>query len=151
MICSEVLTIIRSKDIAGRYGGEEFGILLPETGTEQTKMVAEKIRTRIENIDIVFQNKQIKVTASFGVSSLSQCGDATDDPDRKIDLLMDMIKMADIAMYYAKSAKCSSCSFKAEKDIVLNEKICPECKANLLPDRNRVEVYSPEISGFDKE
>jgi diguanylate cyclase (GGDEF)-like protein len=41
---------LRESDFVGRYGGEEFLILLPDTGKQQARLVAEKVRTAVEAI-----------------------------------------------------------------------------------------------------
>ena len=89
---------LREYDIAGRYGGEEFVILLPFTKIEEAKMVAERLRKSIENkfIDISkinpdAQEKEIHVTISLGVYQLK-------DGDKEQDL----ISNADKALYKAK-------------------------------------------------
>ncbi len=91
-------TQLREYDIAGRYGGEEFVILLPFTKIEEAKMVAERLRAAIENkkIDIsqiVPDNdtKEIRVTISLGVYQLK-------NSDSEADLLQN----ADKALYKAK-------------------------------------------------
>ncbi|MGN0004682.1 MAG: GGDEF domain-containing protein [Candidatus Gastranaerophilaceae bacterium] len=69
-----IMKTIREYDIACRYGGEEFFILLPMTTFEQTKNVAERLRANIEKTDIditaakVKGIKTLKVTASIGVN-----------------------------------------------------------------------------------
>ena len=91
-------TQLREYDIAGRYGGEEFVILLPFTKITEAKMVAERLRKAIENkvIDISKINpespeKEIKVTISLGVYQLK-----TEDKET------DLINNADKALYKAK-------------------------------------------------
>ncbi len=90
---------LREYDIAGRYGGEEFSILLPFTKINEAQMVAERLRKSIENkvIDISKVNpesevKTIKVTLSLGVYEIK-------DSDKDEDLL----KKADKALYQAKN------------------------------------------------
>ena len=74
----------------GRYGGEEFALLLPDTPLEQAGVLAEKLRTRIESVRYADQH----VTASLGVSSTEQ------QPREPADLL----NLADQALYYSKSS-----------------------------------------------
>ena len=90
---------LREYDIAGRYGGEEFSILLPFTKIEEAKMVAERLRKTIEEkvIDISKVNpdcgiKEIKVTLSLGIYEMKE----SDNDD-------DLLKKADIALYQAKN------------------------------------------------
>ncbi len=90
---------LRDYDIAGRYGGEEFVILLPYTKIEEAKMVAERLRKSIENtkIDISKINqesaiKNISVTISLGVHQFDN-----DDENS-------LIQKADEALYKAKTS-----------------------------------------------
>lgn len=90
---------LREYDIAGRYGGEEFSILLPFTKINEAQMVAERLRKTIEDkvIDISKINpdsevKTIKVTLSLGVYEMKE-------NDNECDLLI----KADKALYQAKN------------------------------------------------
>jgi diguanylate cyclase (GGDEF)-like protein len=82
---------LRASDQVFRYGGEEFVILLSDTNVIAAEMLAERIRTSIENHTIAYGMETIKITASLGVSTL-QDGDT----------LESFVKHADDAMYMAK-------------------------------------------------
>lgn len=88
---------LREYDIPSRYGGEEFCILLPQTNIDEAKIVAERLRTSVENKKIKIQtnkNEQIKhisVTISVGLAQL----------DIK-DMADDLYMKADRALYEAK-------------------------------------------------
>jgi diguanylate cyclase (GGDEF)-like protein len=83
---------IRSFDILGRYGGEEFIILLPNTGAEEAFIIAQRIR---RNFEIKSMEKfKIRITASFGVTSHLLHPDV-----RSVSSLMDI---ADSAQYESK-------------------------------------------------
>jgi len=82
---------IRGCDIAYRYGGEEFVVLLSDTDLEGAKLLAERIREKIANHTLAYGMEVIKLTASLGVSSL-RGNDTTDS----------FVKRADDAMYQAK-------------------------------------------------
>lgn len=62
---------IRSEDILGRFGGEEFILIMPDAGIKTAVSVAERIRKKIEEHIFVYDSKNIKVTASMGVCSWS--------------------------------------------------------------------------------
>jgi diguanylate cyclase (GGDEF)-like protein len=88
----EVITAtVRGSDFGGRYGGEEFLLLLPGTDHEGAIEVSEKLRTAIEALE--FQQIELRVTASFGIASYPL--DALD-----ADAL---IRMSDRALYAAKA------------------------------------------------
>ncbi len=62
---------IRMSDQLFRYGGEEFVVLLPETGLKGVKNLAERIRRNIEALNCVCDGHHIKMTASFGIATLN--------------------------------------------------------------------------------
>jgi diguanylate cyclase (GGDEF)-like protein len=59
---------LRNQDVVARWGGEEFLIMLPETGLDASCGVAEKLRKKIENHKMDFGNHSFNVTMTFGVS-----------------------------------------------------------------------------------
>lgn len=67
-----IKTAIRETDIAGRYGGEEFAIFLPETNQAHAKLVAERIRKLAEKYTPVYEGTEIKFTVSVGVAAFDQ-------------------------------------------------------------------------------
>ena len=85
---------IRGIDLACRYGGEEFVIVMPETDMAVAALVAERIRRRIagEPFPIEQGTKAIDVTLSIGLAALG----GTDDTGATI------LKRADQALYRAK-------------------------------------------------
>ena len=87
------LSKLRGNDLIGRLGGEEFGVLLPETDAE-SQNVAEALRQQLASLEISHQTKIIRVSASFGVTVLAEA-------DLDVD---DLIGRADAALYAAKSA-----------------------------------------------
>ena len=87
-------TYLRECDIVGRYGGEEFILLLPETTPEDGLMVANRIRSMFEAFQIKFNRRTINATVSIGLSSRF-------NEDENIEAA---IERADIALYQAKEA-----------------------------------------------
>ena len=86
--------MIRSNDVFGRYGGEEFLILLPETTKEEARSLAERIRLGIESarIDLPGNEGRIHITVSIGGATFTG----------ETNHVEDVIKAADQAMYEAK-------------------------------------------------
>jgi diguanylate cyclase (GGDEF)-like protein len=82
-------------DILGRYGGEEFVILLPETNGKGALKAAERLRERIENLRISTDAGNLSVTISLGVTSIEKSSD-------HIQTLDMLVKYADEALYEAK-------------------------------------------------
>lgn len=85
---------VRVCDTIGRYGGEEFSIILPESKLEDSVSLAERIRKEVEQYNFGDVNKVIKCTASIGVSSY---------PCPDVKNLEDLINKADRALYNAKA------------------------------------------------
>lgn len=82
----------READIIGRLGGEEFAILSPESTLEQATQLAERIRNRLNNEKINFDNQLIALTVSIGIAEI-------DPPDDTIEQAM---SRADKALYQSK-------------------------------------------------
>lgn len=87
---------LRSYDLAGRFGGEEFVILLPQTREENALSIAERLRMHIADMSVPVSGDKpedcIRLTVSVGVASLN-------DTNRE---LTDLIAAADAALYLAK-------------------------------------------------
>lgn len=72
-VAETVLNSIRKGDYLARYGGEEFVVILPETKKSRAMELAERLRSRIENLDIrLADDSSLAVTASFGVSAIRE-------------------------------------------------------------------------------
>lgn len=82
---------IREIDLFGRYGGEEFLIILPDTNIEQAKILADRLIKRVRGYNFLTSKTTLKVTISIGLTEYS--------PDESIDLI---IEHADSALYEAK-------------------------------------------------
>jgi diguanylate cyclase (GGDEF)-like protein len=59
---------LRSLDNVGRYGGEEFLIILPETDGDSAKVIGERLRRKIEELDFIYDNNPIKLTICGGLA-----------------------------------------------------------------------------------
>jgi diguanylate cyclase (GGDEF)-like protein len=85
---------VRDVDLPARYGGEEFTVLLPATGAEGGRQLAERLRVAVEELSIsVGDGRTVRVTSSFGVASFPE--------ERSGAALM---RAADRALYRAKAA-----------------------------------------------
>ncbi|MEO8717187.1 MAG: GGDEF domain-containing protein [Burkholderiales bacterium] len=85
---------IRKHDTVGRYGGEEFALLMPQTGKETAVRVAERIRRALEALGISVELGRIDVTVSAGVATYGVDGDDWDG----------LLSAADTALYEAKNS-----------------------------------------------
>ena len=89
---------LRETDVVGRYGGDEFVIVLPETPLSGAMVIAERIRKRVEDYEFVAQNVSVRLTVSLGVAN---CPKHTLTAEG-------LIKKADAAMYRAKELSKNS-------------------------------------------
>ncbi|HBG06086.1 MAG: hypothetical protein A2075_08765 [Geobacteraceae bacterium GWC2_58_44] len=83
----------RGSDLAARYGGEEFVVILPATASARAHEIAQRLRNRFACTTFVFGERQLRLTASIGVS----CA-----PDALGNMPDDLIRRADQALYQAK-------------------------------------------------
>lgn len=86
--------VLRSDDLFGRLGGEEFAILLPATGADEARLVTERLRRALADADWRATTRSGPVTASFGVAAVEQ----------QEDTLAAALERADRALYAAKAA-----------------------------------------------
>jgi two-component system cell cycle response regulator len=102
----------RGVDWVARIGGEEFAIVLPETGYEPALDVARKLRAGVANTPFDVQSRRVEVTASFGL-----CGmDSVPRGGRKV--AENLVKVADAALYRSKNSgrnRVTATMFPSEK------------------------------------
>lgn len=97
-LANVILSVIHSAEeeiIAGRYGGEEFCIIVPNSRAEQALELAETIRKKVENHIFSINDRQAKITVSIGVSNLPLHKELVENHE-------DLIKLADKALYICK-------------------------------------------------
>lgn len=93
-VASCIAQTVRKIDIASRYGGEEFTVILPETNINDAKIIAERIRKNISQIKInVRDDIYVCPTVSMGMSEYPSC--ALDEQT--------LIELADVALYSSKN------------------------------------------------
>ncbi|GAA0810792.1 diguanylate cyclase [Colwellia sp. D2M02] len=88
-----VKSVLRIEDVFGRYGGEEFAIILPETDIQGALDLAQRVCNTVAKTPVLFQEHIIQLSVSIGVSQLS-------DNDTSYEKL---IANADAALYQAKA------------------------------------------------
>jgi diguanylate cyclase (GGDEF)-like protein len=123
----------RSEDVLVRFGGEEFVVLMSDTGSSEAVILAERIRKKIAEYIFSHGDIKISVSASLGVSTLNN-GDFeyVSDPE-------ELICMADKAMYMVKqNGKNNTCylPFRLEKDNPAPSLVCR------LPVRDRTCLHA---------
>jgi diguanylate cyclase (GGDEF)-like protein len=94
-VASRIRKTVRETDVVSRYGGEEFAILLPGTDLEGARVIAEKIRAKVENQTFPRTTLTAPVTVSIGVASSG---------DHKPGKPEELLTFADNALYKAKAA-----------------------------------------------
>jgi two-component system, cell cycle response regulator len=92
---SRIRSAVRGADLACRYGGEEFVVVMPDTSPEVAAAVAERLRASVESAGFTLRStgQQLNVTASFGIATRQS---SVLTPDQ-------LMKQADIALYEAKN------------------------------------------------
>jgi len=86
--------LLRREQLFARVGGDEFALLTPEAPPESARLLAERVRSRIARHEFAHSGTAFRVTASFGISSLSA----------EVTTVRDLYEEADRALYRAKNA-----------------------------------------------
>lgn len=89
---------LRESDFIGRYGGEEFVVVMPQTSVEQAKEMMDKLRRVIQQSPFNFKGQPVSVTVSFGVAGLNPAESAEG-----------LFSRADTALYRAKEEGRNRC------------------------------------------
>ncbi len=114
---SELLELsVRELDFVARFGGEEFAVILPGTDRNQAITVAERIRMRIADDDLVHEGTQLCVTVSIGLAQ------ATPDEPKA-----ELVKRTDESMYAAKNGGRNCTSICADGKHHLVEPVYEAC------------------------
>jgi diguanylate cyclase (GGDEF)-like protein len=92
-VSRRVVELLRSSDMCGRYGGEEFAVVLPETNLEGARQFGERLRTFIAQVPVDFDGQEIPVTCSIGVTQF----------DPGMGSYHMLIHQADLALYASKT------------------------------------------------
>lgn len=101
---------IRAQDMASRYGGEEFTVMLPNTLKVDALQVAERIRSNIENANLEYEGTKVHVTISGGVSVF-------DLEKNRVANAKEFVEQADKALYVSKTSGRNRITF-ASKEII---------------------------------
>jgi diguanylate cyclase (GGDEF)-like protein len=91
---ARTLQVVRPYDIVGRYGGEEFLVVLPHAGCDETYTVSERIRRKLRETPVSALGIACRITASFGITCVT--GEEAE--------LADILRRADEGLYKAKRA-----------------------------------------------
>lgn len=97
----------RETDVVGRFGGDEFSLVLPDTGREGAVAVAERIRERIRLFTfLASEGQDMRLTASIGVCTLPDAAGSAEE----------LLRAADMAMYRVKAAGKDGISVAQEEE-----------------------------------
>ncbi len=88
-----LVKLVRAEDVVARYGGEEFAVLCRQTHVDKAELLAERIRSSVEALEIVFAGDRIPITVSMGVSMI---------PDSRVNDVDSFVGVTDAALYEAK-------------------------------------------------
>lgn len=97
LVARVILQSCRQSDIACRYGGEEFVVILPETEGDSAMVFAERLRRRVEESDFRIGSSSVPITVSGGIATIR-------NDDGKETTAGQILSRADRALYRSKSA-----------------------------------------------
>ncbi|MDD4891651.1 MAG: GGDEF domain-containing protein, partial [Phycisphaerae bacterium] len=113
MIAHVIRDACRKTDVAGRFGGEEFSVILPRTSMDQAAVLADRIRTEVLHRVVMHEQEMVKAAISIGVASI---------PQMPCNRPEDLVDFADRALYCAKRT--------GRNRTVLANQLVPEEPAN---------------------
>jgi two-component system, cell cycle response regulator len=93
-VVDEIQVIIRAEDLLSRHGGEEFALLVRAATVDNAACLAERIRTRIEALEVTYEGRAIRATISIGVAGAVECAGGTQD---------ELLAITDRRLYAAKT------------------------------------------------
>src|SRR5690606_4502862 len=96
LVAATLRSTFRHSDVVARWGGEEFGVLLPETAKDGALVVAEKARAAVANADWEAVAGGLRVTVSAGVAAAGEVSGP--------ETVQALLKLADRRLYAAKGA-----------------------------------------------
>jgi diguanylate cyclase (GGDEF)-like protein len=107
MVADVIQKMVRSTDLAARFGGEEFVVVTPQITPDGLRKVAERIRRGIEEQSVVTENGTVSVTVSIGGAHSEVYEDVL--PAEKL------VELADRCLYSAKQAGRNRCHFGGQE------------------------------------
>lgn len=126
---------LRAVDTAARYGGEEFAVILPQAGLEGALSVAERLRARIESVEIP---KVGRISASLGVASFPTHASSRDA----------LVTIADRALYQAKhEGRNRICA--APEPVAFDEESSTEAAGDMRDDSDEAATEGSELSDME--
>ncbi|GMR01236.1 MAG: hypothetical protein BMS9Abin19_0602 [Gammaproteobacteria bacterium] len=134
-VASRFPTALRQSDTVGRLGGDEFGIVLPDTGSEQAIEVAKKVLASLEP-SFILDDHILSIGASIGIALYPEHGE--DDAS--------LIRHADIAMYEAKSKRGEPCLYDPEADHYTTARLALMTDLRKAVENDELQLYyQPQV------
>lgn len=112
-IAKFLTSTLRHYDAAGRYGGEEFLLILPQTNSDDACEIAERLRQGLAEMQISVDQQPVQLTVSIGIAVLFNEAAVNDPRQEKFDypiIANRLITLADKAMYQSKSSGKNKCT-----------------------------------------
>jgi diguanylate cyclase (GGDEF)-like protein len=106
LVANVITRVVRNTDVAARYGGDEFVVLLAETDTEEAEEIAKRIGSSIHNTTLDYRGSIIRTSASIGIATFPK-----DSADSR-----ELIVKADREMYRIKELRKPPVDDKPESD-----------------------------------
>jgi diguanylate cyclase (GGDEF)-like protein len=121
VIAETLKNAMRETDVVGRYGGEEFVVILEDANPDGLAIVGERIRTKIEESIVQFEGKRIPVTASVGLAEGPVQGSEEEFGKQ-------LFALADAAMYRAKKSGRNCFMIETMPHIITGPQSLEPCK-----------------------
>ena len=138
---SRLLKSLRKDDTVSRLGGDEFGMLLPNTGIESSHLISRKIVDAFSK-PVIVEGQSLNIGISVGIVEYPSNG--TD--------LNTLMQRADVAMYYAKQNRLGYSVYNSEKDQNTVDKLALMEEFRLALERNELELfYQPKVESNTKK
>jgi diguanylate cyclase (GGDEF)-like protein len=147
-VCEVVIDNLRESDIVGRYGGEEFIIILPDTDIEGAQLVAEKLRNKIESEKILDDRRE--VTVSLGVISCPLNGEWQGELVERVDQALYVAKQRGRNRYVAWDSEFLVKAKKTDRlaGIITGNEI--QDHRNVLAMIELIEIINKSVTKEDK-
>ncbi|MBE9560181.1 MAG: EAL domain-containing protein [Proteobacteria bacterium] len=134
-VASRLPMALRQSDTVGRFGGDEFGIVLPDTDSEKAVDVAKKVLASLEQ-SFTLDDHELSIGASIGIAMYPEHGE--DDAS--------LIRHADVAMYEAKGSKGEHCLYDPEADHYTTARLALMTDLRNAVDNDELQLYfQPQV------
>jgi diguanylate cyclase (GGDEF)-like protein len=121
--------VLREHDILGRFGGEEFTVLLPDTDLVNAHIVAERVREIVRQTPIKAGSKTISMTISIGFATLNH----------KTDDYQELFRRADLGLYKAKQSGRNRAVAVRDKNVKLES--LPDQSTTILKPDSEIDIF----------